>query len=492
MSIQKYIPKGVAIVQEILSNCLDKFLVYYDADLDGVISGFLCEKTLSKFNKTSKYYINNNRQHGFKLDAAKTDNLRGYTIFAVDFSMSRQEIEELTAKGINIINIDHHTIKEEELVVVRNKETGAIGVVINNQYSFEPEHVKYLSGAGMVYYVLKALFPKQMDEDDIALVGLSLLADIRPIENDGARGFLRYTYNLRTPYMQYLVDVVQSNRDYGFGKPIFDRNYIEYTFSPKVNALLRLNKGDEAIQLIKGNYPIPNNLDRYRLQQNDAVAVIFDYLLGGETDSLIYKGITAGVEVLPGFDACNFIGLACSKQKNVGKTSFLHVHENGIITRGSVRGLLDNVDYLSIFRKHGVKAEGHKNAFGVLPMPIKDIDFDALSKDIRDEELAKSSKMYEGRVIQVQNLSMYTKGANAKVAEYNNYVRDTGRVYLRYAGDNVKVEQRGKMWMYMIDGVQVKSFDESVNLNNGLILPILERGEYVNFYLKKIISREGL
>lgn len=476
-----YIPRGVREASDILSKST-KFLIYYDPDIDGAISGELTRRFLTAYNQPFMYYINENRQHGLKMPDDKLNQLVGFTILLVDAGMTKQEIIKLTSMGINIINIDHHHINEDDFVYVENEQTGARGVIVNNQYPFEPEEYRFLSGAGVVYYVLKAMGFGTKEEK--ALVGLSLLSDIRPIENDIAKDFLHATYNHKTQYLQYLIDVAKPDRDFGFGIQTFDRNYIDFTFSPKINALFRLNKGDDAISIFSGSYKSQGELDVYRRIQNSIRDTIIENLKGTELSNLTYKYVDSNLPLPYQFDITNFVGLACSQLKNFGKTTILFVRENGNIKRGSVRGLCDDVDYLEVFRHYGFKAEGHKNAFGVLSVDFSNVDLHGLNATIEKLEFGYEERKYTGRLLDVNNLAFFLNSKNASFADYNNYVRDHSRIFLRYTGSNIERYQKGKAIEYNLDGVKVLAFDESLAVNDALILPVSERGGYIQFYLK--------
>lgn len=478
-----YLPRGVNEASRILS-ASKTFLIYYDPDIDGAVAGELVRRFLTAYRQKFTYYINDNRAHGLRLTEEQVDSLRGQTIILVDAGMSKDEIVYLTSKGVNIINIDHHEIKEQEFVYVENEETGAKGVIINNQYPFEPNEYRFLSGAGVVYYVLKALAPTVMDEEAKALVGMSLISDIRVIENNIAADFLTSTYTYRSPFMQYLVDITKPDRNFGFGEPILDRNFLEYTFAPKLNALFRLNKGNDAVAVFAGTYANKVHLDINRNIQNAVVGDIVQGLQGRDLSNLRFKFIPHDLKLSYDTDVTNFIGVACSRLLNGGKTSFACVLQDGKIKRGSVRGLCDDVDYLGIFRKHGFQAEGHKNAFGVLSVDFSKVNIDALNAEIAEKENGYTQRKYVGRILEVQNLSFFANGRDASIANYNNYVRNPHRKFIKYTGRSYETNARAKVTDFYLDGLKVVSFEEGLTPENGLILPLLERGQYINFYLK--------
>lgn len=480
-----YRPKGLKEASAILSVSYD-FLLYYDPDIDGAVSGELVRRLLVSGNKPFAYYINENRTHGFRLSDRQISLLAGKTLILVDAAMTRAEIEMLTARGVNVINIDHHNIDEVELVSHRDPVTSAQGIIINNQYPFEPEEYRFLSGAGMVYYTLEGMFPGFLGPEGKALVGLSLLSDIRPIESDLARDFLHTTYTAKTPLTAYFVDLVKEDYDFGFGVQTFDRNFIDFTFSPRVNSLFRLNKGDQAIQLFQGNFENGKDLKIYRNVQNSVRDTIIDHMQVTEFSNLFFSFVD--LETIPnnyGYDFTNFIGLACSKLKNDGKTTLLFAKQGGAIKRGSVRGLADDVNYLDIFRRHGFDAEGHQNAFGVKGVNFDTLDLQALNQELAEKEAGYNQRKYLGRILEVNSLSFFSNSENSQIADHNNYVRDARRVYLRYTGSNITRQEKGRAVLYQVDGYKVLSFEPDLDFNNGLILPVKERGSYINFYLKR-------
>lgn len=478
----EYMPKGIDIVSKILSKNTP-ILLYGDPDIDGAVSFELVRRVLHAYNKPYQRYINDNRQHGYKLTHEQTQQLRGHTIILVDAGMTREEIVYLTQNGVNIINIDHHHLNYDELVHVIDPNTQAEGVIINNQYHFEPENMRFLSGAGVVYYVFKAMFPDLYGKEEIALVGLSLLSDIRPLDEPLARQFLYYTYNHKSNYMRYLTYLTKPEKDYGFGELTLDRNYIDFTFSPRVNALFRLNKGYEALKLFEGDYTNTGQLNYYRDIQKANTDHIVTNLQGEELTNLSFKFVDSDLKLPYDYEITNFVGLACSQVKNAGKTSIIFVKENGQIKRGSLRGLCDDVPYLQILRRHGFKAEGHEYACGVTEVDLNNVDLNALNQEIAMYEQGYDERKYANRIIPVENLAFFLTSQADKIAEYNNYVRDNQRFYVKYTGKNATSFTKGKALEFNIDGVKTVGFSHNLSLEKDLILPVKERGSYINFYL---------
>lgn len=480
---------GTTEMIEIL-NKSTKYLVYLDPDVDGLIAGYFVYTFLMKNNIKPQYYVNENRQHGFFLDA---DKLAGYTVIAVDFSMTPGEVKALVDKGVNLINIDHHDMEDYSSSFIKYEKDGYTGIVINNQYAFEDNNMRFLSGAGVVFYVLAQLGTWFNNEENTALMGISLLTDIRQIEDNQklSSSILNVTYNSQSDKIRSLIQFTKGTNDFSFGLPCMDRNFVDYSFSPKMNALFRLNMGDTAIKLIFGVRDLSVDLDSLRLQQNKIIDDMITKLHSQEYSNLSIKSLDEyNFSVRGNYDPANFIGVACSRVKGAGNSTIVFLEKDGVIRRGSFRGRFDKIDYLSILKKNGLTCRGHSNAFGILATELSKIDFGKLNDDIAEAEFGAEMTEYKNRVFETSNFSATARCAD-KVAVYNIYVRDANRIYYKYVGKNWECKQRGKMWEYIIDGISIKCFDEGITPDNGFILPLYNKG-YITYYLKKLSIRRDI
>lgn len=533
IKIPNYLPDGVVQAKAILDAELQKgkdckFLVYYDPDIDGLMAGLLVEEYLNKMGFGSqyqnyKYYLNNNRAHGFVLTDSQLEQLKGYTIIAVDFSISKKDMDRILRAGINIINIDHHEININEYTssvntAIKLRCGNNFGVIINNQYDFEPDNFKFLSGAGMVYYFLKYVsdfYNVPVDTDYPAMVGITLLSDIRELERPEARSFLKYTYSLNSEYMKYLQwlttkESFASQRFSPFGVPCMSRDYIDFTFSPIINSLLRADKGDDALNLLRGHDATiakmkdKDSLFSYRDIQKRVISAIMKELkeaenrpgsLTREYSKLKVCCLTNDfvVEGLENFNITNYIGVACSKIKDEDKTGVIVVidKDTNQIIRGSLRGGKEGIDYLEIFQNNNVPSAGHHNAFGILACDVTKIDFEQINRDI--ERVERECKSENTRtVLEVQNLEFFSRSPSMKqICRYNSLSRDNFRIYLKYTGnteDKNSVHQdiiSDKYCRYIIDGVTVDCYDPTIDLKEALIQPGFVNNNYIHCTLRE-------
>lgn len=457
------------------------------------------------------YYLNSKRHHGFTIQPS---TLNGYFVVAVDFDIPKGMMQALVNNNVSVLSLDHHDV-QKEFLHCKSSNNDSEGIVINNQYPFEPEEDRYLSGAGVVYEAFKTCYPEFESKEREALVGITLLSDLRAIEGAKARKYLKTTYgfNAQSGYIGYLVQSV-IDKDYSFGVPRMDRNFIDYVFSPRVNALLRFGKESEAVDFIFGKGLMSSDL---KSRQANLVLAMKQRANILELANVIIIGVNAvNFHDFGNIDVSSFIGLLCSNIKGTGKSVLGFVYENGVVTRASFRGRYDDIHYLSGFRNLDINAQGHPPAFGILDFnPTTELwsEIDDLVGDL-DSYHEMTVTYYE-----VNNLGMFLTQRGMSIATENCYVRDMYRTYIKYIGSNVieivhtyksepfspddymvnrkedfiskgekykyLLDENGnkitKYIEYLIDGRKVKSF--GVDIKDGVILPILEKG-YIQLYVR--------
>ena len=472
-------------------------LLYGDPDVDGIICLLLMCQFCDMLGISYSYYINDSRQHGFTLDFKSVE---GMLVLAADFSISVADIKSLVREhDVVLLSTDHHNIKATSFVNIDDK-----GFIWNNQYCFEPEEDRYLSGAGVFYELVCSVYPEFKNRDREALVGITLLSDVRDIENKKARSYLRKTYSMDTTqgYGNYLVTSLVDS-DFGFGMPKVDRNFIDFTLSPTINAMLRAGKTDEAVEFVLGN-----GLKVYSRETQKS--------LMREMELRMHEARMTNMAVLTvsqnefKVDITGYIGLLCSsykdKHKNISTLGM--VVKDGVVVRASFRGRYD-CPYLLLFQNLGIDADGHPPAFGIKNFyPDKDtwLTLDSMIGKLEEGQSLSCN------IIETASLSAVMRQKGNQIAKENCYVRDIHRTYLKYTGDNIvtvretfhmeelsqealasgikpDVVSRGisyryvrdkngdpkrKYAEYVVEGFKIKSFGATIQ--EGLILPILEKG----------------
>ena len=474
---------GVDIARDMLAEYDRNIVVYFDPDVDGMVSGYLVCKYLSLEGKSFSWYVNTDRHHDWSLPMGRLLDLN---IIAVDFMIPVNTISDIVKYGANIISIDHH-INRDVFIDVKCLDglSRRRGIVINNQYPFEEEDGRFLSGAGVVFEVLRELNPKMDTLENRALVGLTLLSDVCNIENPIARGYLEDLYNHKCKgYIKYLIENTIGEVDYGFGVPRLDRKYVDYIFSPAINSALRFNKESEVVEFFLGSGKL--NL-AYHKRQKDLVKAMVEKAKVVEFSNLRVVYINDwDIETEEDINVfSNFIGLLASKYLDGKKSVIAYVitkNQDGQkeVRRASFRGNINGTDYLSPISEV-LSCAGHPSAFGILKLfPTKELFKTINQRCIEAEGSNSNTKM----VATTRNLSIFAHKKGKEIAEYNMYCLSQNSKYIRYLGRNIKVIKEGAAYRkYKVDGIDITSFDLSLDFTNGLIYPILERG-YIYYYLQ--------
>lgn len=471
--------KGIDEAKNIINSFKDNVLVYFDPDVDGMISGYFVCKYLSLIGKSFQWYVNSNRSHDWSI---ATEKVKGRDIIAVDFMIPESKIKELVKAGCNIISMDHH-INQNTFIHIKSLKNQ--GLVINNQYPFEPVNGRYLSGAGVVFETICNLYPNFNTTENRALVGLTLLSDVCDIENSSAKGYLSELYNHKLKgYIKYLIENTMGNKDYGFGVPRMDRKYVDFKFSPAINACLRFNQQDDVVKFFLGS----GKLDlSYHKRQKTLVKDMLDVAQVREFPNLrvVYirdweVNTIEDINTVP-----NFIGLIASRYLDGKKSVIAYIiskNEKGsnCVKRASFRGNINGVDYLSAINGL-VKGVGHPSAFGITDITPNRLLFEKISDACEEAEGKNSNKK---SIKPVTNLAMFANREGKSFAEYNMYCLSQNSKYVRYIGHKISVKKEGANFIkYNVDGIEVLCFDLSLDFSNGLIYPIYERG-YIYYYLQ--------
>lgn len=472
--------KGEELARDMFKRLGNRIVVYFDPDFDGMISGYFACKMLSLMGKDFSWYVNSNRRHDWTIPYKK---LKDIDVVAVDFLITPEEVKEIVDSGCNLLSIDHH-VNSEKFIEYESKN-GKKGVVINNQYPFEEPDGEYLSGAGVVFELFCAIDERFNTVENRALVGITLLSDVRDLENNYARGYLYDLYNHKYKgYIKYLIDATIGKVDYGFGVPRMDRNYVDFKASPAVNASLRFNQQDDVVRFFLG----VGELDlEYHKMQKELVEEILKVTKMLELVNLrvcyfLESSIEKNQEVLS-----SFVGLAASRYLDGVHSVILYMtalNDEGkpYVKRASFRGNINGNDYRKALEGI-IEGVGHPSAFGIKNLIPSNPLFERINNICQDLDNGKSAR---GAVIDVSNLSFFSSRDAKRVGTENAYCLAQNRTYVRYTGNGIQKKRSGANYQeYSIDGIAVMCFDKTVDFNNGLILPILER-KLVAFYLEKM------
>ena len=219
----------------------DKVLIQIDSDCDGYTSAAALINYLNRlfpgFVQSNIYYrIHTGKQHGILLETIPEDVK---LVIAPDSSSNDYEVhQELKAKGVDVLVIDHHEADK----ISEN------AVIINNQLCDYP--TKSLSGVGMVYKFcsyMDELLNVDYADDYLDLVALGMVADMMDLRDYETRHLItRGLEHIRNPYFKGMVDKQAYSLKDGI-TPIGVAFYI----APYVNATIRMGTQEEKLMLFE-------------------------------------------------------------------------------------------------------------------------------------------------------------------------------------------------------------------------------------------------
>ncbi|CCH65228.1 Single-stranded-DNA-specific exonuclease RecJ,cyanobacterial paralog [Richelia intracellularis HM01] len=166
----------------------DKVTIWGDFDADGITSTAVLWDGLGQFftqNNNLTYYIPNRLTESHGLNYLGIDKLaqeKCQLIVTCDTgSTNINEIIYAKARGIDVIVTDHHTLPESRPPVT---------AIVNPRYLSQEHPLYHLSGVGVVYKLIEAMYetlpsiPKQPIEDLLDLVAIGLIADLVQLSGD--------------------------------------------------------------------------------------------------------------------------------------------------------------------------------------------------------------------------------------------------------------------------------------------------------------------
>jgi single-stranded-DNA-specific exonuclease len=236
-------------LQQAINNS-EKVTIWGDFDADGITSTAVLWDGLGQFftQKTQlNYYIPNRlyESHGLNIPGIEKLAVKGCKLIVTcdTGSTNVEEIIYAQELGIDVIVTDHHTLPSQR---------PPVAAIINPRY-FPKEHsLHHLSGVGVAYKLVEALYqslpdiPQQPLEDLLDLVAIGLIADLVQLSGDcrylAQQGINRLQNDYqqppekrRRPGVGRLLELCQRSGD----RP----TDISFGLGPRINAVSRI-QGD--------------------------------------------------------------------------------------------------------------------------------------------------------------------------------------------------------------------------------------------------------
>lgn len=369
--------------------------VLYDVDVDGLFSGYFIENYCQRMGRKVFRMMNKDKIHGLDgnydniLKFINSNNIQ--LLFVPDAGTNDIEsMKKLSQLGIKLVILDHHDIEvdiyEDDNVVVINF----------NEESFLPK----LSGAGVTYRFIEQMNTHITPSLDISmyeqLVGITVLSDVCDMSDNENRYYVKKLYDNHYKFALF-------NHFISYGS---DRSLMSYTIIPYLNAMVRLNRGDVAMEIINNindkkiiKRIIGDNHNNVKRTQAELVDEMRDKGKILENDYCV-------IHLRHDTQGKVFNGLLANKlMAEYDKSALVVVYdkETNIIS-GSFRGQNFNFEVL---KRYGIKCMGHDQACGIsAPKDIfmkfcqtiellssEKIDFNQISYDIESLEKDLSNEL---------------------------------------------------------------------------------------------------
>lgn len=230
-------------IVELMNKGVNTF-VQVDSDTDGYTSSAMLINYLSRRWPMNNivFRIHPDKSHGVVVNTV----FENCDLVIIPDAGSNQieEHKQLKEMGKTVIVLDHH-------IVSRNEDTPAI--IVNNQIS-EKFTNKYLSGAGIVYMLLKYLdeyYPwgQYIADDYLDLAAVGIIADAMLMTTIG-NNYIAYhgLRNIKNPFLKELI----KKQERGINNPnCLTKTEVAFYIAPVINGCIRSGEQEDKEMLFK-------------------------------------------------------------------------------------------------------------------------------------------------------------------------------------------------------------------------------------------------
>ena len=267
MNLQTYqptsgweLPDMQAAVDRILRalEAKEPILIYGDFDVDGITGTSVLYETFKKhLNANVSFYIPDRATEGHGLHAAALIRLTSARqvklVISTDTGITNfSEVSLLNGLGVDTIVTDHHALPENLPPAVAN---------VNAQRLDSKHPLHPLCGAGVAYKLCEILLEKLLPPDQaqqaaealLDIVAVGTVVDMVPLVQENRylvyRG-LQVLNRRKRPGFQEILEQAAAKAD-----AAITSETLGFTIGPRLNALGRLERADQGVELITSTDP---------------------------------------------------------------------------------------------------------------------------------------------------------------------------------------------------------------------------------------------
>lgn len=229
-----------------------KVLIHGDYDVDGITATALIYQGLKRLGIDAEYFIPNRMVHGYGFNSVgvkRAKEIGAKLIITVDCGItSFDAVSEANSYKIDVIITDHH----EPLRKNDGQDfflPSAIAVI--NPKLIEPgdHQLSYLSGVGVAFKLIMALFENNIDDiyDLFDLAALGTAADVVPLIGDN-RIILKEGIKLIQAGQRMGIRAVKDVA--GIKPDIFKTSFLYFIINPRINSAGRIDDANDVVRLL--------------------------------------------------------------------------------------------------------------------------------------------------------------------------------------------------------------------------------------------------
>ncbi len=229
----------------------EKVLICGDYDADGITATSIMLEGLKKFAIDVDYFIPNRLSDGYGFGSSGVDkavSIGAGLIITVDCGISSFDtVARANSRGIDVIITDHHepskNLSKDKPILLPDA-----AAIVNPKIGSCSYHQSFLSGAGVAFKVVQALFGKTDDIHELLdLVALGTAADVVPILGDN-RIFIKEGINFIHSGQRVGIRALKSAA--GVKSDFFKSSFLSFILIPRINAAGRISDATNVVKLL--------------------------------------------------------------------------------------------------------------------------------------------------------------------------------------------------------------------------------------------------
>lgn len=229
----------------------ERVLICGDYDADGITATSIMLEGLKKLSLDVNYFIPNRLSDGYGFGSSGVDkalSIGAGLIITVDCGItSFGTVANAKSRGIDVIITDHHeplkNLNEDESILLPD----AVAIV-NPKIGSCSYHQSFLSGAGVAFKVMQALFGNTDDIHELLdLAALGTAADVVPLLGDN-RIFIKEGIGLIHSGQRVGIRALKAAA--GIRSDFFKSTFLSFILIPRINAAGRIADAGDVVRLM--------------------------------------------------------------------------------------------------------------------------------------------------------------------------------------------------------------------------------------------------